>query len=218
MSKKKNVKRAEPTIPETLNTPEFTAAWAEWLRFTEERGMPLADDDAVRQLKLLAKVGPEAAYRRHSKDHAGASAQGPRPGPGRGRKEGQEQREGGEEEPAEDTAKKDSTPAKTAKEKKAKAPKEPKEKKMSALDAAAKVLEEKGEPMTCPEMIEAMSAKRVLVVAGWSDACRHSLFGNTYGRPARRGARPASRKQLCGRLHNCLYVAYALMWRPLKAC
>jgi hypothetical protein len=35
----------------------------------------------------------------------------------------------------------------------------PKERKMSALDAAAKVLEEKKEPMTCPEMIEAMTAK-----------------------------------------------------------
>src|ERR1700726_1434 len=60
-TKKKNVKRAEPTIPETLNTPEFAATWAEWLRFTEDRGMPLADGDATRQLKLLAKLGPEKA-------------------------------------------------------------------------------------------------------------------------------------------------------------
>src|SRR5262249_25490379 len=34
-----------------------------------------------------------------------------------------------------------------------------KAKKLSAIDAAAKVLGEKGEPMTCPEMIEAMAAK-----------------------------------------------------------
>src|SRR5262249_8817390 len=43
--------------------------------------------------------------------------------------------------------------------KKAKAPKEPKAKKLSALDAALRVLQEAGQPMTCPEMIEAMAAK-----------------------------------------------------------
>ena len=48
------------------------------------------------------------------------------------------------------------TPAKT----KAKKAKEPKAKKISALDAAARVLEETGQPMTCPEMIEAMTAKK----------------------------------------------------------
>ena len=48
------------------------------------------------------------------------------------------------------------TPAKT----KAKKTKEPKVKKTSALDAAARVLEEAGQPMTCPEMIEQMAAKR----------------------------------------------------------
>jgi hypothetical protein len=50
------------------------------------------------------------------------------------------------------------TPA-TAKTK-AKKAKEPKVKKASALDAAVQVLEEAGRPMTCPEMIEAMAAKR----------------------------------------------------------
>jgi outer membrane biosynthesis protein TonB len=39
------------------------------------------------------------------------------------------------------------------------AKKEPKPKKTSALDAAAKVLGEAGQPMTCMEMIEAMSKK-----------------------------------------------------------
>ena len=43
---------------------------------------------------------------------------------------------------------------------KAKKAKKPKAKKTSALDAAARVLEEAGQPMTCPEMIEAMTAKR----------------------------------------------------------
>src|SRR5215472_1618374 len=43
---------------------------------------------------------------------------------------------------------------------KAKKAKEPNAKKTSALDAAARVLEEAGQPMTCPEMIEAMTAKR----------------------------------------------------------
>jgi len=46
--------------------------------------------------------------------------------------------------------------AKTPRTKKAA---EPKEKKMSALDAAAKVLAEKGDPMSSKEMIEAMAAK-----------------------------------------------------------
>ena len=41
----------------------------------------------------------------------------------------------------------------------AKKAKEPKAKKTSALDAAVRVLEESGQPMTCPEMIEAMTAK-----------------------------------------------------------
>jgi hypothetical protein len=50
------------------------------------------------------------------------------------------------------------TPA-TPKAKKAKAAKEPKAKKPSALDAALRVLEEAGQPMTCPAMIEAMAAK-----------------------------------------------------------
>ena len=36
---------------------------------------------------------------------------------------------------------------------------DPKPKKTSALDAAAKVLGEAGQPMTCMEMIEAMSKK-----------------------------------------------------------
>jgi hypothetical protein len=46
-------------------------------------------------------------------------------------------------------------PAKT----KSKKAKEPKAKKSSALDAALRVLEETGQPMTCLEMIEAMAAK-----------------------------------------------------------
>ena len=54
-----------------------------------------------------------------------------------------------------DTAAAAPTPAKT----KAKKAKEPKAKKTSALDAAARVLEEAGQAMTCPEMIEAMTAK-----------------------------------------------------------
>jgi hypothetical protein len=45
------------------------------------------------------------------------------------------------------------------KTKNVKDPKPPKEKKTSALDAAAKVLGEKGEPMNCQELIKAMSEK-----------------------------------------------------------
>jgi hypothetical protein len=54
-----------------------------------------------------------------------------------------------------DTAAATPTPATT----KAKRAKEPKAKKTSALDAAFRVLEEAGQPMTCPAMIEAMAAK-----------------------------------------------------------
>jgi len=54
-----------------------------------------------------------------------------------------------------DTATATATSAKT----KAKKTKEPKAKKTSALDAAARVLEAAGQPMTCPNMIEAMTTK-----------------------------------------------------------
>ena len=52
------------------------------------------------------------------------------------------------------------TPAAPKARMKTKAEKKPKgEKKLSALDAAAKVLEETGKPMNCQEMIDAMAAK-----------------------------------------------------------
>src|SRR5450631_4560236 len=55
-----------------------------------------------------------------------------------------------------ETPKPEETPkAETAKA----AKKDPKPKKTSALDAAAKVLGEAGQPMTCMEMIDAMSKK-----------------------------------------------------------
>jgi hypothetical protein len=60
--------------------------------------------------------------------------------------------------PVEKTDTAASTPA--APNTKAKKAKEPKATKTSALDAAARVLQEAGQPMTCPEMIEAMTAKR----------------------------------------------------------
>ena len=50
------------------------------------------------------------------------------------------------------------TPPEPAKAKGKKA-KEPKAKKASAIDAAVRVLEEAGQPMTCQEMIEQMAAK-----------------------------------------------------------
>jgi hypothetical protein len=58
---------------------------------------------------------------------------------------------------AEQTAPESEPPAKPKRQRKLSA--EPKEKKVSALDAAAKVLAEEGQPMTCKEMIEAMAAK-----------------------------------------------------------
>jgi hypothetical protein len=51
--------------------------------------------------------------------------------------------------------------AKGNKGKRAAAAKPAKEKKLSALDAAAQVLKDKGEPMNCRSMIEAMAAKKL---------------------------------------------------------
>ena len=48
---------------------------------------------------------------------------------------------------------------KADKPKRTRAKKEPKEKRVSGLDAAAKVLEESGEPMTAKEMVEAAESK-----------------------------------------------------------
>ena len=48
---------------------------------------------------------------------------------------------------------------KADKPKRARAKKEPKEKRMSGLDAAAKVLQESGQPMTCKELVEAAESK-----------------------------------------------------------
>ena len=53
----------------------------------------------------------------------------------------------------------ESTTTKPKKTRKAKTPAEPKPKKLSALNAAARVLSETGQTMTCQELITAMAAK-----------------------------------------------------------
>jgi hypothetical protein len=53
----------------------------------------------------------------------------------------------------------DATKPEAPRAKKAKASAEPKVKKLSALDAAAKLLAETGEPMNCKELIDAIAAK-----------------------------------------------------------
>ncbi|MEN6536337.1 MAG: winged helix-turn-helix domain-containing protein, partial [Bryobacteraceae bacterium] len=54
----------------------------------------------------------------------------------------------------------DATDGKKAdKPKRTQATKQPKEKRVSGLDAAARVLEESGQPMTSKEMVEAAEAK-----------------------------------------------------------
>jgi hypothetical protein len=52
----------------------------------------------------------------------------------------------------------EAAPAKAQRARKARTA-EPKQKKLSALDAAARVLQEAGQPMTCQEMIDAMAGK-----------------------------------------------------------
>ena len=64
----------------------------------------------------------------------------------------------------------ESSPAPAAK-KRTKNDKPTKSDKMSALDAAAKVLAEKGEPMTCKEMIETMAKKGYWLCRG-----RHNRY------------------------------------------
>src|SRR5262245_32329722 len=59
--------------------------------------------------------------------------------------------------PVEQTDAVTATPAPA--KKKANKAKEPKAKKTGALNAAVRVLEEAGQPMTCPEMIEQIAAK-----------------------------------------------------------
>jgi hypothetical protein len=60
------------------------------------------------------------------------------------------------------------TPTTPAKAKKA--PKEPKVKKTSGLDAAALVLKDKGEPMTCKDIVETMLAKGMWQTGGKTPA------------------------------------------------
>jgi hypothetical protein len=63
------------------------------------------------------------------------------------------------EAPIEPTDAAAASPAPAKAKAKAKKAKEPRAKKPSALDAALRVLQEAGQPMTCPEMIEAMATK-----------------------------------------------------------
>ena len=82
-----------------------------------------------------------------------------------------------------DQGPKKAAPAKAAKPTKKAAAKpaaEPKDKKLSAIDAAAKVLGESGEPMNAKAMIEAMTAKKVLDEPGWQDALGDALFRDTF--------------------------------------
>jgi hypothetical protein len=65
--------------------------------------------------------------------------------------------------PPEQTAEQPETPSTATKQRRTRKPKraadDGKEKKLSALDAAAKVLGETGQAMTCPELISGMAAK-----------------------------------------------------------
>ena len=121
------------------------------MRFTVDRGMPLTDDDAARQLKQLAKLGTEKAIadiRKTMDEHPLERAK-----KGKGAKAETTT-------PTDESAGSAEDTAKTTKGKKAKNSKESKAKKMSALDAAAKVLEEKSEAMNCQEMIDAMKSSK----------------------------------------------------------
>ena len=49
-------------IPDTLNTPEFCAAWEEWLAYRKERRLAAYKPIGLKvQLNRLAAFGPESA-------------------------------------------------------------------------------------------------------------------------------------------------------------
>lgn len=52
---------AAPTIPPQLDTPEFRAAWSEWLTARREQRKPVTDRAARAQLAALAAIGSNAA-------------------------------------------------------------------------------------------------------------------------------------------------------------
>jgi len=54
-------KAAKVEIPDTLNTPDFCQAWADWQQHRQEAKKPLTPTTAKRQLSTLAKHGAEKA-------------------------------------------------------------------------------------------------------------------------------------------------------------
>jgi hypothetical protein len=91
--------------------------------------------------------------------------------------------------------------AKTAKKtKEPKASKPAKEKKTSALDAAAKVLGEEGEPMNCQELIKAMSEKGYWKSPGGLAPPTPLCIPRSRARSRSRARRPGSRRRTGGSL------------------
>ena len=61
---RKNGKAIEPApIPEALDTPEFRAAWSEWLDHRRELKSPATTRAQAMQLKQIAEMGPARAVR-----------------------------------------------------------------------------------------------------------------------------------------------------------
>jgi len=59
-------KRARPEdvpVPDALDTPEFHAAWGDWLGYRRERGLTLTPRTLTGQLRKLAELGPTEAAR-----------------------------------------------------------------------------------------------------------------------------------------------------------
>ena len=123
---------AEPAIPQPATEPEPAVAAASPVA-TEQEPAPQPVPEAA-----PADAGSAAAQSTWEDDLQAARPEAPA--------------DQGEDTPA-------STPPRAKRQRKPKAPAEPKDKKVSALDAAARVLAEAGEAMTCKEMIGAMAAK-----------------------------------------------------------
>ena len=58
---KRSAKPADVEIPETLDTPDFRAAWGEWLAYRRERKATCSARTLSKQLAMLAELGPAVA-------------------------------------------------------------------------------------------------------------------------------------------------------------
>ena len=92
-------------------------------------------------------------------------------------------------------------------------PKPAAEKKIGAIDAAAKLLAETGQPMTCREMIEAMAAKGYWASPGGKTP-QLRLIARSCGRSPPRAPRPGLKRPNAGSLLWCRKSITKILLNP----